>query len=303
MTIYFPDVSNHNAGLVIQPNTVAVVAKATQGNWFTDSQYQNFRQQAGAVGAIFQAYHFLEAGNAASQAQFCFNVVGPGVSLMLDFEPTSGSSPSIADAMAFRDAYRSLGGNIRSVYLPKWYWQGTLGSAPLTGLADLALVSSDYVPYSDSGPGWDPYGGLTPAIWQYTDSQPYGGQSVDFNAFKGSASDLLSLFYPGAPLPPQEDEEDMPQQIESLAVKADGQYVYPFPKGKYIEVAFVADDFGGASASLRVVFWTPSGPSVHSGVSVPSGSTVLAFDNAAQTYAVTVTREDSGSHPVGVAFA
>lgn len=105
------------------------------------------------------------------------------------------------------------------------------------------------------------------------------------------------------PVSTSEDDEDMPQQIESLATHPTGEYVFAFPRGKYHEVAFVADDFGGPDAVLRVVFWTLTGPTVHDGVKIPSGSTVLGFADAAHTYAVTVRREDSGSHPIGIALS
>jgi len=95
-------------------------------------------------------------------------------------------------------------------------------------------------------------------------------------------------------------EDDMPESIKPLAEVPHGEYVYPFAKGTRREVAFVTDTFGGAPAKLRVVVWTTAGPSVHDAVTVPSGSTVLAFGNPGSTYAVTVRREDSGPHPVGV---
>lgn len=134
---------------------------------------------------------------------------------------------------------------------------------------------------------------------QYTDNPP------DNNYDTSVMLDILSSIIDPAPVDPPAipKDEDMPQQIESLAVKADGQYVYAFPKGAYREVAFVTDEFGPDHASLRVVLWTPpANPDIRT-VTVPTGSTVVAFPNAAQTYAVSVTREDSGSHPIGVAFA
>jgi hypothetical protein len=78
--------------------------------------------------------------------------------------------------------------------LPHWYYQ-EIGSPDLTPLADagLSLVSSNYTAYSDTGPGWAGYGGMTPVVWQYTDSQPYGGQSVDFNAYLGTIEEFQAL--------------------------------------------------------------------------------------------------------------
>lgn len=200
MTIYFPDVSNYQAGLKIQPATVAVIAKATEGTTYRDPAYANFKSQAASVGAVFVAYHFLHAGNAAAQAQFCYSVVGAGVPLMIDCEPTGSSNPTVADCVAFRDEFNRLGGNCRLVYFPKWYW-GQLKSPSLTPLSPMGLVASGYTTYSDSNADWNAYGGVAPAIWQYTDSLPYGGMKVDFNAYKGTVDELKALLKATAPAP------------------------------------------------------------------------------------------------------
>lgn len=135
---------------------------------------------------------------------------------------------------------------------------------------------------------------------QYTDNPP--SNPYDTSVMVDSLASIVNND-PAPPPAPAEDEEDMPQQIESLAQHPTGEYSFPFTKGKYHEVAFVADDFGDSPAQLRVVFWATSGPWVHDGVLVRSGSTVVGFDDPANTYAVTVKREDSGTHPVGVCLA
>ena len=199
MTLAFPDVSNHNGAMALLAQTVACLAKATEGTTYRDPYYAHYKAEAARVGALFGAYHFLREGDGAAQARFAYSVIGPGVPTMLDFEPEydqSGqpiSQPTMADATAFRDTFRSLGGLIRLNYLPRWYWAGRLGSPSLAPLAELALVSSDYEAYSDNGPGWAPYGGVDPQIWQYTDRQPYSGQPVDFNAYRGTLDQLRAL--------------------------------------------------------------------------------------------------------------
>lgn len=199
MTIAFPDVSNHNGAMTLQPDTVACLAKASEGTGYRDPYYAHFKAESARVGALFGAYHFLREGDGAAQARFAYSVIGAGVPTMIDFEPEYDadgnpiSLPTLADAAAFRDAFRSLGGLIRLNYLPHEYWADHLGSPSLAPLADLALVSSDYTAYSDTGPGWAPYGGLTPAIWQWTDSLAYSGQRVDFNAYRGTIDQLRAL--------------------------------------------------------------------------------------------------------------
>lgn len=198
MTQSFPDVSSYQRGLRIQPGTVAVVAKATQGTDYEDPTFHDFMDQAAAVGAIRSGYHFLEAGNGAAQADYCANFVGDligQVSMMIDCEPTGNSRPTVADCIAFIERYAARGGRVWGVYLPHWYWSQIGGD--LRPLRDLGacLVSSAYTGYTDnpSGYGWQPYGGVAPTVWQYTASQPYGGQMIDFNAFRGSTSDLKEL--------------------------------------------------------------------------------------------------------------
>ena len=87
------------------------------------------------------------------------------------------------------------------MYLPHWYWAGNLGQASLAPVIDLGmlLVSSDYTTYSDTGPGWAPYGGMTPVIWQYTSTGTLNGVSnVDMNAYKNTLADFQAQATTGA---------------------------------------------------------------------------------------------------------
>jgi len=63
----------------------------------------------------------------------------------------------------------------------------------------MLLVSSDYTGYSDNGPGWAAYGGMTPVIWQYTSSAALNGVSnVDMNAYQGTLADFQAQVSTGA---------------------------------------------------------------------------------------------------------
>jgi Glycosyl hydrolases family 25 len=187
VTIYFPDVSSYQAGLDLA-GALAVLAKGTEGTGYTNPEYGRFRDEAARHGTFFAAYHFLSAGNGAGQAAHAHAVIGK-TPCMLDFEP-AGSSPSLADATAFIDAYRKAGGVCWLVYLPRWYWQ-QIGSPALGPLRQrgMLLVSSNYAAgYTDagSGAGWQAYGGMAPTVWQYSSTTPFNRQQVDFNAFRGS---------------------------------------------------------------------------------------------------------------------
>ena len=188
MTLFFPDVSDGQAGVSFDGLHVVTI-KATEGISYTNPDYDPALQRARAAGAFPVAYHFLHEGDAAAQAEHAYSVAGK-TPLMLDVEVTGDSNPGVADAAAFIDAYRKLEGACHFLYLPEWYWARVLQAASLTPLTDrgMLLWSSNYVTYSDAdaGAGWLPYGGVTPAIWQYTDKGTLNGQSpVDWNAFRG----------------------------------------------------------------------------------------------------------------------
>lgn len=187
MTTFFRDVSNWDRGasLAGQP---FVVAKSSEGTWFRDAYYHGYKDQAQAMGIGFAAYHWLSRGvNPTAQADFAYEVSG-GVPMMVDDESQGGMD--IKATVTFIRRYRENGGQCNVEYLPHWYWQGS-GSPNLQPLIDLrmSLVSSNYSePYSDHGVGFQPYGGMTPSIWQYS-STPY-----DQNGFPGTVDELNRLF-------------------------------------------------------------------------------------------------------------
>lgn len=195
MSVTFPDVSNHQGNLSLN-GAAACIAKATEGTTFQDQWYTAFRLKADALAIPFAAYHWLHAADVLGQARLAFAVVGAATPLMIDDEePIDGLD--INRTLAFVKAYRALGGTVTMEYCPRWHWEreGSPDLRPLAA-AGLALVSSNYSqPYSDTGVGWNPYGGVTPSIWQYTSSQPFNGSLVDFNGFRGGGvAELDTLF-------------------------------------------------------------------------------------------------------------
>lgn len=197
MTFFYPDISNHNFPVSVSGQSY-VMAKATEGTSFVDPDYVRYKASCNAKRIWFAAYHFLHAGNAQAQAEHARSVVIPNVGLMIDCEPTGSSRPTTADVSAFTTAARALDLRVHLLYLPHWYWL-EMGEPDLTWTKDMSLnlVSSDYTTYSDTGPGWEAYGGVTPAIWQYTDTQNLNGEPVDFNAFKGTLLDLERMTVQG----------------------------------------------------------------------------------------------------------
>lgn len=194
MTIYFPDMSAYQQGISLAGAQAAGI-KCTQGLTYASPAYAQQAAAADKAGVFRLAYHFLEHAQGAGQADYFYAHAGK-TPAMVDCEPTFDSAgnyasrPTITDVCAFVDRLRGRGGVIWWVYLPHWWWQ-ELGSPDLAPLRSrgLMLWSSVYSTYSDSNAaaGWQEYGGMTPLVWQYSETTPFGGiAEVDFNGFRGS---------------------------------------------------------------------------------------------------------------------
>jgi len=197
MTITFPDISHYQAGLNLI-GAPAVIAKATEGTGYIDPSYLTFKAQATAMAVPFLAYHYLHHGDIHDQVVHAESVVGVGQPLMLDVEIVIIDNvrlpdPTLTDVVDFMTMWA---GPVSVVYLPHWFWQGVWHSPDLGLIAQhgAQLISSEYTAYSDTGPGWAPYGGMAPVIWQYTSSQAFNGRRVDFNAYKGTVAQLRKVF-------------------------------------------------------------------------------------------------------------
>lgn len=221
MTTFFPDISSAQRGISLR-GTAAVACKVTEGAGYFNPDYNRARSNAAANGVFFFAYHFLTNGNAAAQAAWCFAHAGK-TPVMLDFEPST-THPTMADAVGFIDAYRKMGGVIYLLYLPHWYWQ-QIGSPSLAAFVQrgMKLVSSNYTAYSDNGPGWAAYGGMSPTVWQFSDRTPFNGFNVDFNAFKGTLIEFKSIVRTGklpAPVVPKPVSDVTGNPIQGIKVVA-----------------------------------------------------------------------------------
>lgn len=196
MTIFYGDYSSFQCGVRLD-GTVAACIKATQGTGYANPCFNQTRDEANRVGAYVFAYHFLEAGGGDAQAAWYYSQRGARP-VMVDVEVTGNSRPNVNDMFNFINGVNRRGGRCHLAYIPHWYWQ-QIGSPDLTGMRNVParLVSSQYTTYSDSGPGWDAYGGMYPQIWQYTDSFSMHGTNCDFNAYKGSIAQLANMVETG----------------------------------------------------------------------------------------------------------
>lgn len=229
MTIFGPDISSYQAGLDLSrlANASFVLAKTTEGTYYTDGDYQGWRRQCTSLGKPFVWYHFLSGEDPHAQAAHTLAHVGdPKLPGMLDAEPAGTFRPTLAQMLAYVDAAHAVGLNLRLVYLPHWYWQ-QIGSPSLSGFAarGVQLVSSAY-PGGAGGPaaiypgdgaaGWSSYGGMVPLLYQFTNQASDGGQPLDYNAFRGTIDQLLAALRPPgstptpSPTPLSDPEDDMP---------------------------------------------------------------------------------------------
>lgn len=208
MTIFFPDVSEYTP--VSLAGAPVALARATIST-VTDTHWAANVQDAVRHNVPLLGYCFLNAGSLGvspeAQADCTFGVVGTRP-VMLDHEPNRGACATLAEACRWIDRYRSHGGMVYLHYLPHWAWQ-QMGSPDLQPLADrgMALVASDYTTYSDTGPGWAPYytGCPVPVVqWQWSDNHLFNGINVDWNAFKGSIEQYLTIAGGDVPLTAQD---------------------------------------------------------------------------------------------------
>lgn len=201
---YGVDISNHQAGLdlsrVFAEGFEFVIAKVSEGDYFRDRMWPAFRDATLAAGRILVGYHYVRADcDIEQQAELFVDHLGyTGIPAMLDHEANSGG---IEVLRAVRAAIERRGVRCALTYLPRWYWSGSMGSPDLTGLPP--LMSSHYGPNrsgiasmiypGDHNIGWQGYGGLPVAIFQFSERGAVAGRSIDVDAFRGTSDQLRNL--------------------------------------------------------------------------------------------------------------
>lgn len=215
MAIFAADISSYEHGLAVADlkDCAAILAKCTEGTYYVDADYAGWRTQAKAAAKLFVVYHFISGEDPAEQAKNLAAHIGdPSLPVMLDWEPAGKYSPTLAQLYAVADAMNARGLRVRLAYVPRWYW-AQLGGPDLSGLTarKLGMISSAYPGGSgtaaqlypgDGAAGWQPYGGVTPLLYQYTNQAADGGQRIDMNAYKGSALQLAAFLGQPVPTPP-----------------------------------------------------------------------------------------------------
>ncbi|MBF5002213.1 peptidoglycan DD-metalloendopeptidase family protein, partial [Nocardia sp. BSTN01] len=209
------DISNHQEGLdlrrVFDEGFEYVIAKVSEGDYFRDSEWPGFRDTTLAAGKILVGYHYVRADcDIEAQADLFVAQLGDkSIPAMIDHEANSGGA-DVARAMVA--AIQRRGVRVGLTYLPRWYHE-QIGSPDLTGLPP--LMSSSYGAYragyasaiypGGHDSGWQSYGGLDVAIFQFSEQGLVAGRSVDVDAFRGTPDQLRALLT---------GDEDMPSADE-----------------------------------------------------------------------------------------
>ena len=175
-----------------------VTARATIG-LDRDPLYVRFNNRCRIHNIPFAAYTYVKASyQPKRQAVMAAQVVGEHIPLMVDIEQGSWEH-----AQEFISECERIGMNVRSLYLPHWYWE-EIGSPKLNvGVTkNLALVQSDYganrVGYAsavypgDKSDAWTGFGGKTVEILQFGSRIRVDGYNgfVDGDAYRGSKASL-----------------------------------------------------------------------------------------------------------------
>ena len=201
------DISAHSTvsdfRLVRASNILAVVHKASEGDFYADPKCVERRSQAEAAGLLWGAYHFGKGdASGAQQAAFFLESSRPGPKtlLALDIEPNEGdpsNSMTLEQAEAFVQAVASATGRLPVVYVhPTW---ANTRITPASILARCGLWLADYrdspeIPLAWATSGW--------RLWQYAgdeyaghrarghDTIVQGVDRCDRNLFNGDVAAL-----------------------------------------------------------------------------------------------------------------
>ncbi len=211
-TFYGVDISNHQGvfdiAAVKREGFSFMAAKCTEGDFFKDSYWPRNRDlMQQYFPGMFCGYHFARNNDPidAQVANLRAHLGDPAVPVMIDYEDT-GTAGSGNNLRRLVDAVDAAGMRVCAIYLPRWYWQGHMGSPPLNDLPPLwnshYVTASGYASaiYPGRGfAGWRDYApGVPVEILQFSDKALVAGQYVDVNAYDGTLDELRALFG-GAP--------------------------------------------------------------------------------------------------------
>jgi len=206
---------------VYKDNANFVIAKATEGNGYTDGKFSRNQSEARRVGLPIGYYHFArpDLGNTPeAEAAYFLKVVGSPVEgevYVLDYEPASNPNDAVVWCKAFLD-----------------YVYATIGVKPLIYLNQSQAKGFDWQPVIDGGYGlwiaaytFDPNNnaaeiGKWPfaAMQQWTNNQTVPGIPVvaDGNVFFGDIATFKKYGYKKPVEPTPTPTPTDPTEVEQL---------------------------------------------------------------------------------------
>lgn len=206
-----------------------VLAKVSEGEDYRDPSWPVFRDATRAAGRIIVGYHYVraDADPETQAATFVEHLGDPMIPAMLDFEDGSGD---LDDFHAVRAAIEARGVRVALSYVPRWYWE-LLGRPDLTGIPPLmsshygsrraGVAAAIYPGHDDIG--WQPYGGGTPAIFQFSDRGAVAGHEIDIDAFRGTPDELRYLLTGDNDMSFTDDDRRMLREVWDQLLGVDGR--------------------------------------------------------------------------------
>ncbi|KAJ4299695.1 hypothetical protein N0V90_004941 [Kalmusia sp. IMI 367209] len=173
-----------------------VYIKATEGTTYQDPAFSSHYSGATSAGFIRGGYHFARPASSTGAAQASYFVAhgggwsndGKTLPGMLDLEgDCAGLSTAsmVSWISSFSNQYHSLTGRWPVIYTTNSWWSTCTGNSAAFN-ANSPLMLARWGSTAGTIPGGWPYY----TIWQYKDSNTYGGDSDVFN---GDATQLKKL--------------------------------------------------------------------------------------------------------------
>ncbi|HTR83163.1 MAG TPA: glycoside hydrolase family 25 protein [Reyranella sp.] len=182
-------------------NILAVIHKASEGDFYADPACAARRQQAEAAGLLWGTYHFGKGDSpGARQAAFFLDSSRPTRATLLaldleEHESDPSNSMTLEQAEAFAEFVGNATGRLPLVYVRSSWANGGLGITTGSVLARCGLWVTDYhdspeIPLAWARSGW--------RLWQYAGDQTAGSvqglDRCDRNVFNGNAAGLYRFW-------------------------------------------------------------------------------------------------------------
>jgi len=303
------DVSYWNAGIdwpkVRATGQRYVFAKASEGDFYSDTTFDNNWFGAKSAGLLRGAYHFFRCNvDAKKQADYFINYVKSmnddgELPPVLDLESNDGQKKEkiIPAVKIWLDRVEAAFGKRPIIYSGQYFLQDYLseaGGGPPKWAKDYSLWLAQYPnSYVEGSKPFLPRGWFNWTFWQYSERGRINGinANVDLNVFNGSLEDLYK--FAGArinvevPKTPQKHTVVAGDSFESIAnkygitvrelmtanpqlLKSGDALVIP------IAVAIPSEDTGGSPTPVQKTYTVKPGDTLY-GIAIRNGTTVAAL--------------------------